>query len=140
MTDKEDRTSGRTGDDAAFSPFWEYLAQGRIAFPRCADCGRHHWYPKALCPWCQSLRIEWAEVGGGAELYSWTVVRRAFTPEYEDKIPYTVALVEFADAPGVRLLTNLLPDDAPWRCGMALTPTFETGAGDRRPRVVFTAA
>jgi len=129
-----------TNDEPEFTPFWEHLGRGEIAFPRCLDCGRHHWYPKALCPWCQSTRIEWTPVTGAAELYSWTVVRHAFTAEYQDKIPYTVALVEFPDAPGVRLLTNLSPDDTTWRGGMALKPTIEAADEGKRPKVVFSAA
>jgi uncharacterized OB-fold protein len=130
----------QTNDQPEFAPFWEHLERGEIAFPRCLDCERHHWYPKALCPWCQSTRIEWTPVRGEAALYSWTVVRYAFTAEYQDKLPYTVALVEFPDAPGVRLLTNLSPDDATWRGGMALTPTIEAAVEGTHPKVVFSAA
>lgn len=127
-------------DDPTFAPFWAHLRRGEVAFPRCDECGRHHWYPKALCPWCQSSQIEWAPVAGEAELYSWTVVRRAFTAEYNDKIPYVVALVEFPDAPGVRLLTNLVPSDETWRCGMRLRAAYEPGIDGEHPRIIFNAA
>ncbi|MGI9477641.1 MAG: Zn-ribbon domain-containing OB-fold protein [Hyphomicrobiaceae bacterium] len=47
-------------------------------------------------------------MNGRGKLHSWTVVRRAFSPEFADKIPYVIGLVEFADAPGIRYLADII--------------------------------
>jgi len=91
-----------------YRPFWEETKEGRLAFPRCADCGKFHWYPMRLCPGCRSERIEWAPVAGRGRIFTWTVVRYPFLQEFQSRLPYIVALVEFPDAPGVRLVTNII--------------------------------
>lgn len=122
-----------------FAPYWASLRAHQIAFPRCETCGRHHWYPMQRCPHCGSASIVWSPVAGEGALYSWTVVRHAFAPDYRDKVPYTVALVEFPDAPGVRLVTQLQYDDSvELRCEMPVQPVFEA-TGDGRPVVLFRA-
>ena len=35
-------------------------------------------------------------------------MRRAFSPEFADKVPYVIGLVEFADAPGIRYLADII--------------------------------
>lgn len=96
---------------------------GQICFPRCGDCHRFHWYPMPLCPHCRSAHIEWRPVQGPAQLFSWTVVRHPFDAKLADMVPYVVGLVTFADAPGVRLITNIVDADAATlRIGMELEP------------------
>ena len=123
-----------------FLPFWENLRAGRISFPRCEDCGRFHFYPMKLCPHCKSGRIAWRAVQGEGTLYSYTIVRYPFSEEFREQLPYVVALVEFADAPGVRLVTQLVDvPHAKIRIGMRLKPVL-TGTNEARPRALFTAA
>ncbi len=108
-----------------FQPFFEHLRAGRLAFPFCRDCGQGHWYPMPLCPHCQSAEIAWRPVEGPGEVFTWTVVRHAFDPALADRLPYVVALVVFAEAPGVRLLTNLIEVEADAiAIGMAVAPVF----------------
>jgi uncharacterized protein len=125
---------------AAFEPFWQLLRAGQLSFPRCNDCDRFHWYPKSACPFCGSSRLRWSSVAGEGTLFSWTTVRHAFSDQYEEKIPYVVALVEFDDAPGVRLVSNLSGVDLDAvRIGMRVVPDF-SDAKDDPPRVVFVPA
>jgi uncharacterized OB-fold protein len=91
-----------------FRPFFEGLARGRISFPRCSACSRFHWYPLHSCPHCGSQEIHWREIDGRGTLYSWTTVHHSFGTEPPRALPYTVGLVEFAEAPGVRLITNIV--------------------------------
>lgn len=117
----------------AFRPFWDGVAEGTLRFPYCGACRRFHWYPMPRCPHCGDQDIDWRAVGGPAEVYSWTVVRHAFSEAVAGQVPYVVALVTFADAPGVRLITNLVDvatDDI--SIGMAVGPVFlanESGKG-----------
>ena len=120
-----------------FAEFFRHLQQGRLAFPRCEDCGRFHWYPMPRCPHCRSAAIRWQTVLGRGAVYTFTSVRHAFDKSRRDSLPYTVALVEFAEAPGIRLVTNIVAaDTAELHVGDAVEPVFENAA-DGTPLVHF---
>lgn len=89
--------------DAWTQPFWDAAAKRDLLLPRCGDCGRFRWPPGPFCPACQSQSVQWV-APGAARIYSYTVLRE---PAGEDGRPSRTiapALVEFADADGVRLL------------------------------------
>lgn len=117
-----------------FQGHFEGLKAGSIRFPLCSACHRFHWYPMPRCPHCRHSPWQWQAVEGPATVYSWTVVRHAFSRELQGRVPYVVALLCFDDAPGVRFVTELI-DVEPARVsiGMAVTPVFETAAA----RVLF---
>lgn len=60
--------------------FWQAAAENRLLVKRCLDCGRSHYFPRALCPFCQSERTEWVQASGRGTIYSYTVARRAPVP------------------------------------------------------------
>lgn len=83
-------------------PFWDAAAQGKFLIRRCTGCGRAHWYPRPICPFCFSGATEWVEASGRGNIYSYSVMRRA--PD-----PYVVAYVTLAEGP--TMLTNLVDCD-----------------------------
>ena len=95
-------------ENAEFEPHFTHLAAARLCFPYCVACARFHWYPMPLCPHCQSAEREWRTVAGRGTLYSWTEIHHAFDVRYAGPLPYIVALIDFADAPGVRLVSNIV--------------------------------
>lgn len=109
-----------------FAGFFEASRRHELAFPHCRSCSRFHWYPMKACPHCRSSEIEWRAVEGTGTVFSWTVVRHAFDPAWKERLPYIVALLEFDDAPGVRLVTNVegvAPEAL--RIGDRLRPDFQ---------------
>jgi len=56
--------------DAATGPYWAAAHEGRLVMPRCDDCGKYHFYPHPLCPFCSSAKLVWTPVSGRASLYS----------------------------------------------------------------------
>lgn len=113
-----------------FDGFRTNASQGRLAFPRCNACKRFHWYPMPRCPHCRSAEIAWAPIDGRGEIFSYTIVRHAFDKSRRDQLPYTVALITFADAPGVRLITNIIEADAgALAIGDAVEPVFAKDGG-----------
>jgi uncharacterized OB-fold protein len=82
--------------------FWDAAAQGKFVIRRCRSCGKAHWYPRAICPFCASAETEWVEASGRAKIYSYSVMRRV--PE-----PYAVAYVTLAEGP--TMITNLVGCD-----------------------------
>jgi uncharacterized OB-fold protein len=101
----------RPAVDPVYEPFYAAASSGQVVLPHCDQCGRWHWYPQSVCPHCHGERWTWQRVHGPARAFSWTTVHRAFAPQLRDKVPFTIVLVEFDDAPGVRLLTNLSGSD-----------------------------
>lgn len=112
-----------------FRGFFENLRLGSLSFPHCPDCGSFHWYPMKRCPHCRGGRWSYRTVAGPGTLYSWTSVHRAFSPDFTDAVPYVVALVEFPDAPGVRLVANIPYEEVDTlRVGMAVEPCIDRDA------------
>jgi uncharacterized OB-fold protein len=96
--------------DAWSKPFWDAAAERKLLMPRCTDCGTFRWPAGPFCPKCRSQSVEWLPPGQ-ARIYSFTVV--PVRSEREDAPPQMriPALVEFDNAPGVRLVSSLV--DAP---------------------------
>ena len=82
--------------------FWQGARAHRLLLPRCTSCGRLHWYPRPVCPFCFADIVEQVEATGHATIYAFSVARR--TPE-----PFAIAYVTLAEGPTV--LTNLVGCD-----------------------------
>ncbi len=94
--------------DTATAPFWAAVAEHRLVCQRCANCGHRRMPPGPVCPVCQSMSYEWDELSGRATLYTYTVARHALVPEMRESIPHVIAAVELDDAPGLRLVGNVV--------------------------------
>jgi uncharacterized protein len=108
--------------DADSRPFWEGAADGRLRVQRCAACGEHVFYPRAVCPHCSAADPEWTTASGRGIVYSYTVVHRP-PPGFEDDAPYAVALVDLEE--GVRLMARLEVERP--AVGMAVEVAFRPG-------------
>lgn len=110
-------------NEAEHAVFWEGTARGLLHIRHCAECGRDQWPPRLGCVVCGSDRLGWKPVRGSGTVFSWTVVHRSLTPGFDP--PYTVVLVELDEAPGVRLIGNLV-DGTPavLRGGLAVEAVF----------------
>jgi uncharacterized OB-fold protein len=64
--------------------------------------------PTPFCPNCHSQALDWVRYQGTAVLFSYTIVDSALIEGTEDWLPYVPAIVEFPDAQGVRLITNII--------------------------------
>ncbi|GAA0964980.1 Zn-ribbon domain-containing OB-fold protein [Acrocarpospora macrocephala] len=89
-------------------PFWEALLAGSLVACQCANCGRFRQPPSGFCPGCQHSAVRWQRLDGAGTIYSFTWARHGFTPDLRDRVPYAIALVELDDAPGIRLIANIL--------------------------------
>lgn len=114
-----------TGLPLEFAGFFEHARKGHLCFPFCGACRRVHWYPMPRCPHCRRASWHWQHVSAVGEIYSFTNVRHAFDPGRRDALPYVVALVTFAEAPGIRLITNIVDAEASnLRIGQRVQPVF----------------
>ncbi len=48
-----DRKIPAPGVNPETEPFWAAAREGRFLIKGCTNCGRNHWYPRAVCPHCQ---------------------------------------------------------------------------------------
>ena len=83
-------------------PWWDAAAKSKLLFKHCKACNKNHYYPRSICPFCNSDQTEWKEASGKGVIYSHSTMRRA--PE-----PYTLAYVTLAEGP--RMLTNIVDCD-----------------------------
>lgn len=82
--------------------FWDAAREGRYVLPLCRSCGRRHWYPRALCPYCFSDEVSYEPASGRGVIYSFTVMRR--------EVPvYVLAYVALDEGPTV--MTNIVGCD-----------------------------
>ena len=94
-------------DDPLTAPFFAGAARGELVITRCDTCGDYVWYPQDACP-RDGGALAWTAVSGRGTLFSWAVVRRAFLPAFEDRVPFVTALVALVEDPAVRLCTYVV--------------------------------
>ncbi len=111
------------------TPFWEGCRQHRIMLPTCRQCGRPHWPPGPVCPFCFSEDLAWVQASGRGVVSSYVIVHKAWLPAFEADLPYNAAQVELDE--GVRLTGNVIGirDDA-LHVGMAVEVVFDDVAPD----------
>jgi uncharacterized OB-fold protein len=109
------------------APYYAGAERGELVIPRCASCGRFNWYPPEVCAYCGAADLPWTAVSGAGELFSWAVVGRAFARQFSEKVPYVAALVSLAEAPEVRIVSNVVDcDPHQLKIGMPLQAVFRT--------------
>lgn len=105
--------------------YWEKLREGQLWLRHCEACSATYFYPRDICPRCFSRRTTWWQSSGQGTLYSFAIVHRPPTPDWNDEVPYVVAMVELEG--GARIPTNLVnvePDPSAIRVGMAVRVVF----------------
>ena len=108
-------------------PFWQGCQSGELRYQRCEACGISNFPPTEHCRQCFSADLVWMESGGVGEIYSWTVVHRPVTAEFEP--PYAPAIITLDE--GYQMLTNVVgvaPDDL--EIGMRVQVQFHAVAPD----------
>ena len=108
--------------DGSTEPFWQSAKRHQLVAPKCADCGTFRLPPTPFCPNCQSRQVDWIELSGTATVYSFAVVHGF--PGLPDLV-LVPAVVDLPDAPGARLVTNVIGvDPADVVIGMTLAVDF----------------
>ena len=113
-------------------PFWDAAKEGRFLIKRCTPCGKAHWYPRAICPFCMSAETVWEESPGEGVIYTYSVMHRSPSG------PYAIGYVTLNEGPAV--LTNFVgvaPDGL--SIGMKVKVRFQDTEGGP-PVPVFAPA
>lgn len=111
------------------APFWSAAREHRLALQYCIRCRTYIYYPRPFCTSCLSEALEWREVSGRGRIHTFTVVRRAASSAFADKVPYVFAIVKLDEGP--LMSTNVVgcpPGDV--RMDMAVRAVFEDVSDD----------
>jgi uncharacterized OB-fold protein len=108
--------------------YWEYAGKGKLAIQgfEGTDILQHPPSPVPEVPGGAEGTPIAVEVSGRGTLFAFTVLRQPFHPDFADAMPLIIGLTELDDAPGVRILTNIVaaePDEL--RCGLPMEVVFE---------------
>jgi uncharacterized OB-fold protein len=121
--------------------YFKHCADHDFHLQQCEDCNLLRYPPTTGCPWCASPRARWTRVEGKGEVHSYGEVHHAIQPQFKQRTPYLILLVDLDTQKGkptedeaIRVVGNLaLPDGT-------LAPPEEVkkvGIGTR-VRMVFT--
>jgi len=81
-----------------------HLLDGKLAYQYSVDAGKPVFYPREICPYTGSSRLEWRFSAGLGTVYSTTTVH------VRNGAPYNVSLVDCDE--GFRLMTRIEGVDA----------------------------
>ncbi len=84
-------------------PYFDACAEGKLLIKKCGDCGEVHHYPRALCPFCFSGKVDWLQTKGAGVIYTYSVTRRG------GPVPYCIAYVTLDEGP--KMMTNIVDCD-----------------------------
>jgi uncharacterized protein len=120
------------GDKSPLTIYREHLERGELAYQFSPDAGRPVFFPRLVCPFTGSTRLEWRRSAGLGTVHATTTVHPA------DGAPYNVALIDCDE--GFRLMSRV-EDIAPERVriGMRVRLRVARSAteGEQAPSPVF---
>lgn len=90
--------------------YWDGAREDKLLIRKCGECDTFHFMPRHLCPECWSGDLHWVESAGEGTVHSFSIIRRASLPAYNDQTPYVTALIDLDEGP--RMVTNIVGDDA----------------------------
>jgi len=92
--------------DLDSAPYWEAARRHELLLQRCTSCERFRFYPRSHCPYCFSDSFEWQRSSGRGTVYSFTIIHKAPSPAFREKVPYVLALIDLLE--GCRMMTNIV--------------------------------
>jgi uncharacterized OB-fold protein len=97
------KSENKRPDNPETRDFWAAAERGELFIKKCSSCGKSHYYPRAICPFCFSDETQWQRATGRATIYSYSTMKGA-------QGTYTIAYVTLTVGP--TMLTNIV-DAAP---------------------------
>lgn len=87
-------------------PYWEATKNKKLVVQYDTEAGKYQWLPRANSRFTgKASTLEWREVKGEGEVYSFTIVRRA-RPPFRGHEPFFLAVVELPE--GVQIMGNTM--------------------------------
>ncbi|MDB5569439.1 MAG: hypothetical protein JWN93_622 [Hyphomicrobiales bacterium] len=86
-------------------PYWDATREKRLVIQYDTDVGKYQFYPRATSIYTGKRHLEWREVSGKGEIYSFTIARRA-RPPFQGHEPFFIAVVMLDE--GVNVMANMV--------------------------------
>jgi uncharacterized protein len=123
--------------DAVSAFYWDSAKRGKLTVQgfEGTDILQHPPSPVPEVPGGADGEPIAVEVSGRGTLFAFTILRQPFHPGFVDAMPLIIGLTELDDAPGVRILTNIVdadPDEL--RCGLPMEVVFEERGDFKLPQ------
>lgn len=122
----------RTGPAPSVTPeteqFWNSAREGQLVIGHCNSCDQTHYYPRSICPFCQS-DAELVKASGKGEIYSYSLMVKA-------EQPYAIAYVKLDEGPVI--MTNIIEtSQADIQIGARVVLSFQPSEGNGAPLPMF---
>jgi uncharacterized OB-fold protein len=114
------------GTQSPLKTYLDHLEKGELAYQFSPEAGKAVFYPRVLCPFTGSSKLEWRISKGLGTVYATTVVHPG------EGAPYNVALIDFDE--GFRLMSRVEGvDPMKVRIGQRVRLRVSPKAGDEDP-------
>ena len=109
QSEKKDYVKPIPGASEETLPYWKALTEHKLMLPKCPECGRISFPPRAMCPKCLNFDQVWTELSGKATVHTFSVVYQNGAPGFRDEVPYVVGYVTLDEGP--QMMTNVIGID-----------------------------
>ena len=89
--------------------YWEAAKSNKLMIQHSIDTNEYFLYSKQLTNAQDSNNIEWKEVSGLGEIYSYTVIHASAGPAFANEVPYVVASITLNE--GARIISNIITNN-----------------------------
>lgn len=123
--------------DAVSAFYWDAAKEGRLTVQgfEGTDILQHPPSPVPEVPGAVDAKPVAVTVSGRGTLFAFTILHQPFHPGFSDAVPLVIGLTELDDAPGVRILTNIVEvEPYELRCGLQVEVVFEHRDGFALPQ------
>lgn len=103
MTEKKKYAKPLPNPTPLTQPFWDACKRHELVVQKCRSCNKLVFPPQPTCTGCFSTDLGWEVVSGKGKIYSYSIVHRPQTPDFE--VPYVVIIVLLDEGP--HMLGNL---------------------------------
>lgn len=91
--------------DPIMRPFYDGTREGKLLQQRDRETGELHWPPKPMY-WKGGTRLEWVEVSGRGEVYTYVVGLEPFLPAFQHLLPHIMVVVALDE--GARIVGHMV--------------------------------
>ena len=95
--------------DADSIEYWSGAKAGKLMLQYSKVSNEYFLYSRSLGKTINDENIEWKEVSGNGEIYSFTYVHTPAGEAFKDDVPYIVAIITLKE--GARIISNVITED-----------------------------
>ena len=89
--------------------YWDSANDKKLMVQYSIETEEYFLYSKQLTNAANSNKIEWRQVSGKGEIYSFTIVYAPAGPAFKEDTPYIVASIKLDE--GARIISNILTNE-----------------------------